>query len=158
MAIRDTFHCFVKSFFVFALVAALGACTQFSSVLQKPHVALENIALANNNLLSPRFKLTIRITNPNGVALPVKGMSYSINIQGVDVFEGVTSKIPNIAAYSDTVIDLELGTDIIKAARLLRAFKDRTDNNVNYGLNAHIDLTGILPSFNVSDTGFVVIP
>ena len=85
-------------------------------------------------------------------------MSYKINIQGVDVFDGVTSKIPSIAAYSDTVVDLELGTGIIKAARLLRAFKDRTDNNVNYGLNAKIDLTGILPSFKVSDTGFVVIP
>lgn len=147
-----------KLLLLLTLVTVVSACAQFSQSLQKPNIALENITLANDNLLAPRFKLSIRISNPNGIALPIKGMSYAVNIQGVDLFDGVTNQIPNIPAYSDTVIDLELGTNILKAARLLRVFSDRTDNSINYGLNAKIDLTGMLPSFNVKESGLVTIP
>lgn len=149
---------FVKIVFLNVVLLVLFGCAQLGQGLEKPSVKLENIALANNNFLSPRFRLSLRITNPNSIALPVEGMTYAVSIEGVELFDGVKNDIPEIAAYSDTLIDVELGTNLLKAASLLSLLKNRTDNNVSYGVDAKIDLSGLLPSFNVQESGMVALP
>ena len=154
----STFFSCIKISMMCMLFVVLSACAQFSPVLEKPGVSVENISLANNNFLSPRFNIALRVTNPNSIALPVVGMTYAINIEGVELFNGVKNDIPVISAYSDTVINVELGTNLLKAASLLSTLKDRQDTTVNYGLDAKIDLSGILPSFNVSEVGVLELP
>lgn len=140
---------------VFTLVMLLmvSGCATLPNLLKDPSIALESVSLANNNLLSPRFKLVLRVTNPNSIALPIKGMSYAITIQGVDLFSGATDEVPHIAAYSDTLLTLELGTDIIKAGNLLRLLLDKSINTINYNLGAQIDLSGIPASFTINEAG-----
>lgn len=139
--------------FALAMILVVSGCATLPNLLKDPSVALESVSLANNNLLSPRFKLVLRVTNPNSIALPVKGMSYAINIQGVDLFSGATSEVPHIAAYGDTLLTLELGTNIIKAGNLLRLLLDKSTNTISYNIGAQIDLSGIPTSFNISEAG-----
>ena len=85
----STFFSCIKISMMCMLFVVLSACAQFSPVLEKPGVSVENISLANNNFLSPRFNIALRVTNPNSIALPVVGMTYAINIEGVELFNGV---------------------------------------------------------------------
>lgn len=139
--------------FTLVMILIVSGCATLPNLLKDPSVALESVSLANNNLLSPRFKLVLRVTNPNSIALPIKGMSYVINIQGVDLFSGATDEVPQIAAYGDTLLTLELGTDIIKAGNLLRLLLDKSIHTIHYNLGAQIDLSGIPASFNVNEAG-----
>lgn len=139
--------------FTLVMILIVSGCATLPNLLKDPSVALESVSLANNNLLSPRFKLVLRVTNPNSIALPIKGMSYAINIQGVDLFSGATDDVPQIAAYGDTLLTLELGTDIIKAGNLLRLLLDKSTNTIHYNLGAQIDLSGIPASFNINEAG-----
>lgn len=141
--------------FTLIMILVISGCATLPNLLKDPSVALESVSLANNNLLSPRFKLVLRVTNPNSIALPVKGMSYTINIQGVELFSGATNDIPQIAAYGDTVLTLELGTNIIKAGNLLRLLLDKSTNTISYNIGAQIDLSGIPTHFNINEAGVI---
>jgi len=112
------FLCIKKSI-LYLLLVFLSSCAQFSQVLTKPNVSLESITLANNDFLSPRFNVSLRVSNPNSIALPVVGMTYAIKIEGVELFNGVKDDVPVMAAYRDTIINLELGTSILKAVNLI---------------------------------------
>ena len=135
------------------MVCVFSGCATFPRLLKNPTVRLESIALANNNLIAPRFKLGLRVTNPNSIPLPIKGMNYTIAIQGIELFSGSSNDIPKIAAYGDTLLNLELGTNILKAGNLLRLLLDKTTNTITYDIGAQIDVTGIPTNFNIKETG-----
>lgn len=89
-----------------ATLLLISGCATLN--IEQPKVSVTRLAPASSgSSLGTLFEIDLKIANPNGVALPIKGMSYSLAINGAELLFGTSNQIPTIPAYgSETVIAL----------------------------------------------------
>ena len=97
----------------------VGACAHLGAGLEPPKVRVDSLRILEARGLSQRFMVGLRVINPNDRALPVKGLSYTLALNGIDLIEGVTGKVPTLEPFSETLVEVEASTDLVAALRRL---------------------------------------
>lgn len=143
----------MKKLLAVSLLILLGGCATLN--MEPPQIALTSITPASSGGLDTSFNIGLRISNPNGVSLPIKGMSYKIALNGAEVLQGVTNQIPRIPAYGTENVTVTVGANLLSAPKLLSSLMRNPDQRIRYDFSTKIDLEGPLPGFNVVETGFL---
>lgn len=134
----------------------LTGCAHLGVGFEDPSVKLVSIRLLPPQGLGQRFELGLAVSNPNPVPLPVQGMSYSLMLNGYEVLEGVTSRVPNLMAYEETAVTLQASTDLIASLRLVNdLLRGSERQEIEYTLKVKLDLAGIRQSLSVVQSGQV---
>lgn len=139
---------------LFCALALLQACTMLPR-LEEPGITVNSVKLLEPTGLNQRFQIGLSLTNPNSVALPIRGMSYTLSLNGYDLIKGVSANIPRLEAYSETPVVVEGSADMFEALRLLNALMRDTQPELQYRLAAKLDVQGWRPDVNVSRSGVV---
>jgi LEA14-like dessication related protein len=71
----------MKRALLLVLVLALAACPGILAPLEKPRVDLEGLRAAELSLAGLNLTFQLRVTNPNGVALPLSAMDYELSLE-----------------------------------------------------------------------------
>ncbi len=140
-----------------ALLLVVAGCATFSSPLEKPEVKLVAVKLLPSEGLAQRLAIKLRILNSNSVTLPLKGMKYSLDLQGYELISGVSNDIAPIAAYSEAEVELLATVDWINGLRLLQSVLARPESAVSYKLEAKLSPGALLPAFRVVERGVIDI-
>lgn len=146
-----------KALIMLFAALTLSACATFN--LQPPQLTLLEIApvSAGTRGLDLSFNIRLRVANPNAIPLPIKGMSYTLALNGADVLQGVSNNIPRIAAYGSEEVTLTIGTNLLSAPKFLLGLLRKPNQEIRYELQSKIDLDGPFPTFNVVETGLVPV-
>lgn len=137
------------------LAVLIGGCAALSPNFQKPEVEVTSIeplpAAAGNNL---RFRIHLRVFNPNDSELALSGLYYTLHLAGHKVLTGTSSDLPPIAPYGqdDIVVDAtaSLVGSVFAAMDLIGSRRD----TVPYELEAKLGLRrSIVPSITVRKEG-----
>ncbi|MBT5307111.1 MAG: LEA type 2 family protein, partial [Candidatus Scalindua sp.] len=102
-------------------VAVLAGCAGTGRISEPPYISLSNINLLNMNVFEQRYRIMMRIQNPNDVIIPIKGMSFRIFINEQDFARGVSNKPVIIPEFGEEVIEIDATSDL---ASILRQFQD----------------------------------
>ena len=141
---------------IFFVLALVQGCSTFGPRFEAPTINITSLELMESQGLSQRFKIGLLLTNPNSVALPVNGMSYTLSLNGFKLINGVSNEVPNIAAYSEVPITVEASTDLFAALRFLNSLTSQSSRELlQYQLNAKIDFEGLRPVMNVKHDGVI---
>jgi len=142
-----------------ALVALpwLSACVSIPSDFKEPGVTLVSIRPQLRNLFAPQFDVVLQITNPNRVALEVAGLSYTVQLQGIKLIEGVATDIPKIAAYGKADVMLNATVDLASGLSLLGDLLQRPRDQVDFELNADLDLGTFYPMVKIQRRGSIAL-
>jgi len=135
----------------------LAACVGIPSDFKEPGVTLVSIRPLWRNLLAPEFDVVLEVTNPNRAALEIVGLAYTIHLQGIKLVEGVASDIPKIAAYGKAEVRLNATADLAAGLGLLGDLLRRPSEQVNFELNADIDLGALYPMVRVQRRGSIAL-
>ena len=144
-----------RSFWVLGLMGVLlSGCASLQTGFEKPQVNLTALRPLPSNGFEQRFEVQLRVVNPNSRALPIKGMSYSLFINDIELATGVSGDIPTIGAYQEVELTLPVSTQIISVLRLVSDVVSSGRDSVDYNLEARIE-TGmtLMPRFTVSESG-----
>lgn len=133
------------------LMMVLSGCATLN--LEAPRVSVVRIAPVKSTGMEALFELDVRISNPNGIDLPIRGMSYQVAINGTDLLEGVSGNIPTIPAYSSETVTLSLGANMLSAPKILYSLMKNPSDEIRYSFSTKVDLVGALPSFRLVDEG-----
>lgn len=137
---------------VLVLFAAFFSSGCATLNIDEPHIALTRLAPAKSgSSFGTLFEIDIKITNPNGIALPIKGMSYRLDINGAELLYGTSNQIPSIPAYGSETITLQVEANLLSAPKLFLALNKAT--SISYALRTKIDLSGPLPTLNLVESG-----
>ncbi|MDX1764658.1 MAG: LEA type 2 family protein [bacterium] len=101
---------FQRSLMIFSALLFLGAmagCAGLTKRPEPPEVSLANMAILNAGLFEQRYRLQLRLQNPNDFPLPIKGMKYQITINDKAFARGVSSDSVTIPAFSEALVDVE---------------------------------------------------
>lgn len=142
-----------KKTYIFLSTILLAACASMPSDFQQPAFSIMNIELRNSSGLSPEFEVTLRITNPNRVALDIVGMSYDILLGGNKVVSGVSNDFPEIEPYGEETVSVISQISLVGSIKLLRDLARLNNNQIRYEFNARLDIGSHYQIIPISKSG-----
>ncbi len=135
----------------------ITACAALNPTLKNPDVKLVGLRmLPSQSLLQKTIAVDLKILNPNQQDLTIRGITYTIGIENINVLSGVTNQVPQLKGMAETPVTLEVSADMIQLVRLVEYFSQHgIGENVNYNFAAEIDFSAWLPSMYVNKKGAV---
>lgn len=129
-------------------------CATLQPGYETPTVSISSFETVPAQGLIPKFKIGLHIVNPNRTPLKLKGVSYTLFLEGHKILTGVSNKLPEIEAYGEGNIILNASVDLFSS---IGFFTDMIQNQkkeqLSYSLKAKLD-TGVLhPLIRVTKEG-----
>ncbi len=116
--------------------------TGCANSLQPPEVTLIGLAPAGT-ILDPAVRVDLRLDNPNSRALPVRSMSFDLNVNGQPLARGLSEAPFRIPANGQAQTSLVVSTQVTDLLRQLSQIQGR--RSIDYQLQGRLQLDGALP-------------
>lgn len=122
-----------------AMLAALTGCsTWFGGDFKDPHIELRNVELVKARLLEQHFNLTFEIDNRNDVRLPVRGMVYSLHLNGVELADSQSDTWFTVPANSRHRFEVPVRTNLWRHLKQMVRLLEKPDQPIRYQLRATV--------------------
>lgn len=143
---------------ILLLVAMLSSCTLLDPAYEKPAVHLVQIEPLSSNGFEQRFRVDLKIINPNRSKLSVSGMTYTLKLNGEMVLAGVSGQIAQIPPFSETVVQVETSTNILAGLRLISSLLNKPGRELDYELATKLRSGWWPVPINIVESGEVTLP
>lgn len=137
------------------LAGLLGGCASLPTGFETPAVSVSSFRALPGEGVSPRFRIALRIVNPNRTALRLQGVAYSVSLEGHKVLTGVANDLPVIDAYGEAEVVVIAAADLLSSVRLIADLMGQQRSTFNYQFAAKLDMGALLPPIRVLDQGQV---
>jgi LEA14-like dessication related protein len=87
----------------------LGGCALTS--LQTPTITPQTVELTDAGLDQQQFRVQIHVQNPNDRPLPIKSVSCTLQVEGVDVGKGKSTEPFTVPAHGEADFDMIVSTN-----------------------------------------------
>jgi LEA14-like dessication related protein len=127
------------------LFLLIGGCAALQPQIERPRLELANIEVKELGLFQQRFLVTLRAQNPNAVALPIRGLTYALDLEGSEFASGATATPFTLPAYGETDVQLELSTSLMRTGQWLFDRLKKGGTTMDYRIRGDIDVarTGV---------------
>ena len=144
---------FIQLFLALFLILGSIGCAGLTPHYESPAVSITSFkAIPGQGV--PRFEIGLHIVNPNRTALDLKGVSYSIALEGHTLLTGVSNKLPRIEAYGEGDILLEASVDFFSSIGFFTDLAKNQDRKTfEYRLDAKLDVGPLHPIIRVKKQG-----
>ena len=131
------------------LIAGLSGCASwFESSDKEPEVRLERVELVQAKLLEQRFKLHMRVDNPNDSTLTVRGLSYAVYLGTIKLTEGENEHWFSVQPNSSAMYVIPVRTNLWPQVRPLVNLLETPDQPIPYRLEGTLQ-TGLFYGYDV---------
>lgn len=135
----------------------ISGCAVLSPNFQTPEVevtTLEPLPPGPGNDL--RFRIHLRVFNPNDSELALSGLYYTLSLSGHKVITGTSSNLPPIAPYGQDNITVDATASVVGSIFAAMELIGSRRDAVPYELEAKLGLRrSIVPSITVRRSGEV---
>jgi LEA14-like dessication related protein len=129
----------VRMLFVVACAVLLSACSSLGSKLEAPSLELVGVQMLSTDMFAQRFKVRVKVTNPNDLELPVKGLEYTILMMGDSFAEGMANESFLLPAMGEAEFDMLVTTNFVSSfGRLLSRVQGGKLENIDYEITGKI--------------------
>jgi LEA14-like dessication related protein len=135
--------------------AALLAACVLNAQLTPPQLSVVGVQILNNDLWSQRLKVRMQVDNPNDRALAVKGLTYTIEVEGQQFASGESAASFEVPAKGQVEFDTNVTTNIAGTLlKLLARGPDTLAQGVAYRIFGKVSLSeGLLRSIPFDQSG-----
>jgi LEA14-like dessication related protein len=129
----------VRMLFVVACAVLLAACSSLGSKLEAPSLELVGVQMLSTDMFAQRFKVRVKVINPNDLELPVKGLEYTILMMGDSFAEGMANESFLLPAMGEAEFDMLVTTNFVSSfGRLLSRVQGGKLENIDYEITGKI--------------------
>ncbi len=131
-----------------AMAFLLTACASMETVISAPGVSLRNVTVTDLGFSGQTFLLGFDVVNPNSFPIPVREVSYGIELDGHGFASGETAAKFVIPAQGDGEFAISVQLNLLKTApQLLYVIRDGVRGDIPYALAGElvIDLPFVKP-------------
>ena len=135
----------MKAFAPLIALLALSGCALFVPKLQAPHLSVVGIELQKGSLWQQRLRVRMHVDNPNDRVLPIKGITYTLDVNGQEFAHGESAASFVVPPLGEAEFDMNMTANM--AGTIISLLSHGTDANVEYHLVGKISLSeGLLRS------------
>jgi len=139
------------------LAVMLQACAGLRPGYETPTVNVNSFRALPSEGMLPGFEIGLHVINPNPDALELRGISYTISLEGHEIIKGVGNELPVIAAYGEGQFMLTASANLFAGIRLVTDLMSGTRDSFRYELEAKLDVGALLPAIRVRDSGQIAL-
>lgn len=103
------------------LMLVIAGCATLSG-LETPRVNISNITPQDMTLFEQKFLVQLRIQNPNDVPLEVKGMTFSLDLNGKSFATGLSNQQVTIPRFGSEVVEVEVFSGLTGILKQFQTF------------------------------------
>jgi LEA14-like dessication related protein len=146
-----------------ALLRALGAALLVASLLgcastlqlEAPKLSVVSMNVQSADIFSQRLLVRMRVLNPNARELPVKGISYRIEVDGAELAQGLADQPFVVPAMGEAEFDVQVTANLATALTQILGRKGSRDS-LEYRLVGNVALSsGFLRRIPFDERGSV---
>ncbi len=89
----------------------LGGCSVLPQ-LQTPKLSVVGLEMQSADIFSQRLKVRMRVLNPNARELPIKGITYRIEVNDSELGQGATNSPFVVPAMGEAEFDVQVTTNL----------------------------------------------
>lgn len=129
----------LRMLFVAACTVLLAACSTLGSNLQAPKLEMLSVQMLSTDMFAQRFKVRVKVINPNELELPVRGLEYTILMMGDSFAEGLSTESFVLPALGEAEFDMLVTTNFVSSfGRLLSRVQGGKLENIDYEITGKI--------------------
>jgi LEA14-like dessication related protein len=128
---------------VFGVLLIVG-CATMNKYPEQPRVSLVSIQPKDMTLLEQRYGLQLRILNPNETAIPLEGLSYSLEINGREFAYGVSRQAVSIPAFGEALLDVDVVSNLLNVLQQVQEMSNEQQDSLKYRLSGKLSLSNSL--------------
>ena len=133
------------------IALGLSACSLFVPKLEKPTLSVVSVQMLKSDLWHQELKVRMRVHNPNDRILPVKGLSYELDVDGQEFAHGMSGDSFVVPALGEAEFDMSVSANM---ASVLIKLLNKGSNQIDYHITGKISLSaGLLRSISFNDQG-----
>jgi LEA14-like dessication related protein len=123
----------------FLAAALLGGCSLFVPKIAAPTLSIVNVELLKSGLWEQHLKVRMRVQNPNDRSLPVKGISYTIDVAGQPFATGASEASFVVPANGEAEFDMSITANM--AGALFKMLGRGTSEGIDYRIAGKVSLS-----------------
>ncbi len=139
---------------LFILSLIISGCAGFQPGYEKPTVSITSFDLIPTDGIVPKFQIGLHIVNPNRTRLQLKGVSYTVSLEGHHIITGVSNQLPEIEAYGEGDVILNASVDLFSSIGFISdLIRNQGKEQISYDLDTKLDAGALYPLIRVSKKG-----
>jgi len=139
---------------VCAAALLLAGCA-LTSNFTAPRLSVVDVQIEHGDLWEQRLKVRVRVQNPNDRRLPVKGLEYTLEVEGEPFASGASAASFVVPARGEAEFDMNVTTNLAGTLlTLLGHGSEGPGQSVPYRLSGRIALAqGLMRSIPFEERG-----
>lgn len=139
---------------ILGLVQFAAGCAGFGAGREPPTVSVQSFrAVSGQGAGLPAFEIGLIVLNPNPEPLRLKGIAYSIRLDGQPLLDGVSNDMPVIEGYGQGTVTLDAAVNVLGGIRLLNSLMRSPRQSFDYEFTAKLDPVGFSRNIRVTQSG-----
>lgn len=135
------------------LLAGLGGCVTPDKVLA-PKITFQNVKLLKAEGFTQRLEVELLVSNPNDFDIPLTGMKFVMQMNGLDFGEGLLSRRVDIPRLGRATVPVEVTVPVLAVFKQIQAIQKKKSLNYRVAGTAYLDHL-LLPSIDFDREGKV---
>jgi LEA14-like dessication related protein len=136
---------------ILLLVLGLPGCSLFVPKLERPTLSVERVRLLKSDLFHQELVLRMRVQNPNDRELPVRSITYAIDVDGQELAHGMSGDSFIVPARGEAEFDMTVSANM---AGMLIKLLGQNGSAVEYHITGKVTLSaGLMRSIPFNQTG-----
>ena len=132
--------------------ASLSGCSLFVPKLQAPTLSVVGVDLLKSDLWEQHLKVRMHVENPNDRTLPVKGLSYTMDLSGQEFASGESGASFIVPARGEAEFDMSVTANM--AGALFKILGNGNGGQIDYRIRGKVSLSeGLLRSIPFEQRG-----
>ncbi len=127
---------------LFAMLAclALSGCATLTQSIETPDVSIAGLRLVEAGFSKQSYELTLNVSNPNPIALPVRGLAYRIELAGEEFAAGQSLNAFTVPANGESDFAISITTDLLRSLSGLQRILERRDKALDYQIGGELQV------------------
>jgi LEA14-like dessication related protein len=131
----------MRAIAVCAALALLGSGCALAPKFTTPNLTIVGVRLEGSDLLAQHLKVRMHVQNPNDRTLPVRGIEYTLEIDGQPFASGESAASFVVPALGEAEFDMNVTTHLAGTLMQLLARAPGALASVPYHLSGKISLS-----------------
>lgn len=127
---------------VMALALVMTGCAVLRSQVEAPRVTLASVGIESLGLLEQRFELTLRVQNPNGFPINIRGLDYQVVLNGQPFAAGVSNTAARVPASGEAMVTVPVTANLLDTVQQVLKWRTAPPDAVDYALDGSVRLSG----------------
>ena len=124
------------------LTALLLGCASLGQRREPPIVTLAGLQMGEMTLFEQRYRLQLRVQNPNDVELPISGLQCTLVINDREFATGVSDASVTVPRFGEALLSIDVISDLRRVVAQLRDRERQSLNSITYHLSGKFTLEG----------------